>query len=239
MASGPKRFYQNVGVEPVDDGCLIALDGRPVRTPAGKPLILPAPELAALVAEEWEAQEETIRPHAMPLTQLANTALDRVPGQRPAVHDQILAYAETDTVCYWADSPPELVARQRVEWQPLIEWAAKALGAPLVPTRGIVPVPQSAAVRDGFSAAVARLSDLELAAVAAFASITGSLVIPLAVRAGRLDGPRAFEAALLDETYQVERWGEDSEAAARRRRLAEDMAAYARLLNLCSRPVRG
>ena len=228
-----KRFYTAVAVEPAAAGFAITLDGRPVRTPGGGRLILPSRAIAEAIAAEWDAQAETIRPHTMPITQLANTALDRVPAQRMAVRQQILAFAETDTLCYRADSPESLVERQQAVWQPLLDWAEAALGARLAVTRGIVAVRQEPAALARLGEAVAGLSDLELTVVAAFAACSGSLVVPLAVRAGRIDAAAAFEAALLDELFQVERWGEDAEAAVRRQRLREDMAAYARLLELC------
>lgn len=228
-----KRFYKTVTVEPVEGGYTIALDGRPVRTPAGGRLLLPGRGIAEAVAAEWDAQETVVRPHTMPLTQLANTALDRVPERRDEVRRQVLAFAETDTLCYWADEPAALAERQRAVWQPLLDWAAEALGARLTATLGIVPKRQADEALARLEEAVAALDDLELAATAAFAACTGSLVVPLAVRAGRLDAAGAFEAAMLDELFQMERWGEDAEAAVRRQRLREDMAAYSRLLALC------
>ena len=228
-----KRFYKSVSVKSTVDGFAIMLDGRSVKTPAGKVLTLPCHGAAAAVVAEWDAQADVIRPHTMPMTQLANTALDRVSTLRDEVRHQILAFAATDTLCYWADSPVTLIDRQRAVWQPLLDWAADTFGVRLMVTAGITAVRQD---RDALSRLEHELSgmmDIELAVMAAFAASTGSLIIPLAVRLRRLDAGEAFEAALLEELFQVEKWGGDTEAAVRRQRLREDMAVYGRLLALC------
>jgi chaperone required for assembly of F1-ATPase len=168
----------------------------------------------------------------MPLTQLASTAIDRVAPQRDAIVQQVAAYAGTDLVCYRAAHPPELAARQQAVWQPLIDWAVLRYDAPLEITAGVIPIAQPPASLRAFAAAVAEQDDLALAALHLATGASGSLVIALALGEGRLDAAEAFAASQLDESFQIEAWGEDEEQARRRRALAGDIAAAARFLSL-------
>lgn len=227
-----KRFYQSAGISAAADGYGVALDGRPVKTPAKRDLLVPSAALAGAISGEWDAQEGEVRPPAMPLTQLANTAIDRVGPQRAAIVQQVAEYAATDLVCYRATHPPELAARQQAAWQPLVDWAVLRYDAPLAVTTGVIPVAQSEASLRAFAAAVAEHDDFALAALSAATAACGSLVIALALSEGRLDAEAAFAASQLDESFQIEAWGEDSEQAERRRALAADIAAAARFLAL-------
>jgi len=227
-----KRVYREAKARPVEGGWGVALDGRPMRTPAKHELIVPSAALAEAIAAEWDAQQDDIRPATMPLTRLAATAIDRTRVQRDQVIAETAKYAGTDLVCYRADHPPELVARQQAEWQPLIDWAMLRYDAPLAVTSGIVPQPQSPAALRAFAAAVAAQDDLRLTALHAMTAACGSLVIALALLEGRLDAEAAFAASQLDETFQIEAWGEDAEAVARRHALAEEIAATARFVQL-------
>src|SRR6266851_4755001 len=227
-----KRVYTAVETRPVDDGWGVALDGRPMRTPAKNELILPSEALAAAIAAEWDAQQEEIHPATMPLTRLAATAIDRTPPQRDLVVAETANYADTDLVCYRADHPPALAARQEAVWQSLIDWAAQRYDAALAVTAGIVPTRQSAATLQAFAAIVAAQDDFRLTALHALTAGCGSLVIALALLQGRLDAEAAFAASQLDESFQIEAWGEDAEAANRRRALAADIAAAAHFLEL-------
>jgi chaperone required for assembly of F1-ATPase len=168
----------------------------------------------------------------MPLTRLAATAIDRTRTQRDLVVADTAKYAGTDLVCYRAEHPPALIARQEAEWQPLIDWAMRRYDAALAVTSGIVPRPQSPAALKAFAAAVEALDDFRLTALHTMTTACGSLVIALALMEGRLDAAAAFAASQLDETFQIEAWGEDAEAAARRRGLAEDIAAAERFVHL-------
>src|SRR5439155_3789549 len=138
-AAGVRRVYQAATAAPAPGGWGIALDQRPLRTPGGNPLTLPSAQLAQAIAEEWEAQERDIRPATMPLFRLAATAVDRTAVQRDLVVAETANYAATDLVCYRADQPPALAARQRAAWQPLLDWAAGRCDAALCVTSGIVP----------------------------------------------------------------------------------------------------
>ncbi|HVC55673.1 MAG TPA: ATP12 family protein [Stellaceae bacterium] len=230
-----KRVYQDVATRPADGGWGVALDGRPLRTPARGELVLPQAALAAAIAAEWAAQQAEIRPATMPLFRLAATALDRTAPQRDRVIAEAANYAGTDLVCYRAEHPPALAKRQHAVWQPLIDWATARYDAALAVTRGIVPIPQSPAALKAFAAAVAAQDDFRLTALHALTAACGSLVIALALLEDRIDAAAAFAAAQLDETFQIEAWGEDAEAAARRHALAADIAAAARFAELLGR----
>lgn len=227
-----RRVYREVTTRPAEGGWAIALDARPMRTPARRELVVPSAALATAIAAEWDSQKDEIRPATMPLTRLAATAIDRTGAQRDLVVAETANYAGTDLVCYRADRPPALVARQQAEWQPLIDWAMLRYDAGLAVTNGILPQPQSPAALKAFAAAVAAQGAFRLTALHAMTAACGSLVIALALMEGRLDAAAAFAVSQLDETFQIEAWGEDSEAAARRRALAEDIAAAARFVRL-------
>ncbi|GGF29495.1 ATPase [Aliidongia dinghuensis] len=227
-----KRFYKQVAAAPVDGGFGVELDGKALRTPAKAPLLLPTAPLAAAVADEWAAQDETVKPDTMRLMQLASTAIDRVARHRLAVVDEAAGYAASDLLCYRAEAPDSLIAREAALWQPLLDWAMVRFDAPLAVTRGIVHVDQPEASLKALKAILLDLDVLTLTAVADLTAATGSLVIALAVWDGHLDAAGAAEATLIDETVQNERWGEDAEAKARRDRLVADIHAAARFLQL-------
>ncbi|MGH7112904.1 MAG: ATP12 family protein, partial [Stellaceae bacterium] len=168
----------------------------------------------------------------MPLTRLASAAIDRVAPQRDLVVQQIAGYAGTDLVCYRAAHPPALAARQQAVWQPLLDWAVRRYDAPLVVTEGVIPIAQPPASLRAFAAAVAEHDDFALAALHLATGACGSLIIVLALTEGRLDPAGAFAAAQLDESFEIEAWGEDEEQARRRRAVASDIAAAARFLSL-------
>jgi chaperone required for assembly of F1-ATPase len=227
-----KRFYRLVEAAPAAGGYGVFLDGRPVKTPAKQGLAVPSAALAAAIAAEWDAQQGDIRPAEMPLTRLASTGIDRVAPQRQLMVQQIADYAATDLVCYRAAHPPELAVRQHAVWQPLLDWAVLRYDAPLEITAGVIPKPQPAASLRAFVAAVAEQDDFALAALHLTAGACGSLVIALALIEGQIDAAEAFAASQLDESFQIEAWGEDQEQARRRRALADDIAAAARFLSL-------
>ncbi|MDQ1158617.1 chaperone required for assembly of F1-ATPase [Sphingomonas sp. SORGH_AS 950] len=201
-----KRFWTNVGV---DADRVVRLDDRPVRTPGRAPLALPTPALAEAVAGEWRAVEETVDPRAMPLTGLANAAIDRI-GPDPAPFAQGLArYAETDLLCYRADSPPELVERQDRVWNPLLDWARDRYDVHFTLVSGIMHRPQPDATVDRLAQAVAALDAFRLAALSPVVTITGSLVLALALLEGAAEPDAVWIAAHVDEDFQAEIWGED------------------------------
>lgn len=228
-----KRFYKQVAATATEGGgYTIALDGRPIRTPGKALLTAPTAALAEAIAEEWAAQEEEIVPATMPMMRLAATAIDRIGKQREAIVEQIAAYGGTDLLCYRAERPEELVARQAELWEPLLDWVAEARGARLAVTRGITHTAQDRGALDALRAAVEEQDDFRLAAVSQLTASTGSLVIALAVAARRVSAEEAVVASQLDETWQAEQWGHDREAAHRRETLAQEIVAAARFLDL-------
>ena len=231
-AAKPRRFYETAEAVEAAGGHGIALDGKPVRTPAGRPLAVPRGALARAVAEEWAAQGETIDRDTMPLTRLVCTGLDLVPERRPEIVAEVAAYAETDLVCYRTDEPPTLARRQSAAWEPLVAWADARFGARLAVTTSITPLAQAQEALDALRDAVAGEDDFALAGLSTATRAFGSLVIALAMRAGRLDAGAAADASLVDERYQLERWGDDAELAARCARVARDAADADRLFRL-------
>lgn len=227
-----KRVYKEASTHPVEGGFGISLDGKPLRTPAGAPLILPKAALAEAVAEEWRSQGGTVKPHTMPLMRLVSTAIDITTKRRDDVLAEILAYAGTDLLCYRAPHPQELAARQQEVWQPLIDWAMLRFDAPLTVTAGIVPVPQAEATLNAFLAAIGAYDPVMLTALQAATQALGSLVLGLALAEGHIDAETAFAASQLDETFQIEEWGEDEEQAERRAALRADIGATARLIEI-------
>lgn len=227
-----KRFYRAASVENDAQGFAVALDGRRIRTAQGRPLFLPTAALAGAVAEEWRAQAETIRRETMPLARLADAALDDVVANPAACIDAVVAYAETDLLCYRAVRPASLAQRQEACWRPVLDWAGERYGAAFAVTEGVAPVRQSASALAAVRAAVASAGAWPLAALREAAGATGSALLALALREGRLDAAGAVAASQLDECWQAERWGEDAEASARLAALAAAVEASARFLRL-------
>ena len=227
-----KRFYQQAVSGQQPDGWAVLLDGRPIRTPAGKPFRLPSAALAEAVAAEWQAQEGKIRPDGMPLTRLCMNAIDQIADRRSDILDEVLRYAGSDLICYRADEPEALIERQQRHWQPLVDWLEQEFGAALAVTSGLMPVAQSVEALAAIRRVVEPLDGFRLTALAMATGAAGSLAVALAMLHGRLDGDGAFEICQLDETFQIEQWGEDQEAADKRAALRADLAAIARFLSL-------
>lgn len=205
-----KRFWTDVST--TSDGEVL-LDGRPVRTPGRLPLRLPTAALAALVAEEWRRVDGHIDPRAMPMTGLANAAIERVAADPAAFAAALARYAASDLICYRAESPPELVARQTAAWDPPLAWAGGRYDIGFVVTAGIVHRAQPPATLARIGEAVAVLDPFVLAALQPIVTLTGSIVLALAVVEGAMHGDEAWAAATVDERWQAEQWGEDAEAA--------------------------
>ena len=234
-ASLPKRFYTSVSVEEKTggDGCRVLLDGRPVRTPKKNVLALPTPALGVAVAAEWDAQTTHIDPATMPLTRLANTALDGVSGREADVRADIVRYAGNDLLYYRAEHPQGLVRRQSEQWDPILGWARDKLASPFVIQRGLMPVTQPAATLDAFSRVLPH-APFELAALHVMTTLMGSALLTWAVSERRLDVATAWAAAHVDEDWQIERWGADEEAAARRAARLAELGAAECVLRLSS-----
>jgi len=228
----PKRFYKSVTTLPEGEGVSVLLDGKTIRTPAKAKLCVPSQALADAVAEEWRAQGERIDPETMRLTKLANSAIDGVRGREAAVLDDLIAFAGSDLLCYRADAPEGLIARQNEHWDPVLAWAKQELGAPFQLAQGIVHVAQPQASLDAIKERLKGFDPFSLAALHVMTTLTGSALLPLAVALGRLTPEEAWAAAHVDEDWQIGQWGEDAEAAERRARRRQEFDAAANMLRL-------
>lgn len=227
-----KRFWTEVRLEEAEGGYALRLDHRPVRTPGGALCVLPTRPLAEAVAAEWEAQGPQVNPLEMPLTRSANSAIDRVVPDFDAVAEIVAAYGESDLVCYRAPHPEGLKRREAEAWDPLVDWAAERLGASLILAEGVMHVAQPAPALARLGAAVRAHGPWELTALHELVTLSGSLVIGLAVSHGRIDPVAAWEASRVDEQWNIEEWGEDAEAAAAAERRRREFLAAARLIGL-------
>jgi chaperone required for assembly of F1-ATPase len=227
-----KRFYKEARVVEAEGGFIIQLDGKTLQTPAKLVLRVPSRALAEAIATEWQGQGVTVKPLTLALTRLVSTAIDRVATRRAEVVAEIAKYAETDLLCYRAEEPAELADRQRRAWQPLLDWAAECYDAALAVTAGITPLPQAPAALAAIVRAVSEHDAMMLVALHLATTACGSVVIGLALVAGKVSPEEAFAAAQLDETYQIEKWGEDAEQMRRRAGLKEDITLAARFAAL-------
>jgi chaperone required for assembly of F1-ATPase len=218
-----RRFYAEVSVGETPQGDFeILLDGRRARTARGGRLALPTLAAAQLLAGEWAAQGPSVERGSMPATRLADLAVDGGPGARNAQIDALERYGSSDLLCYFADHPRALVDRQTRIWSPLLAWADEALGLAFAPTSGIIHRPQPPSTLERLGALLREADPFALAGLAVGAALFGSTILPLALRAGRIDGAEALDAALLDEVFQQAQWGVDPEAAARTAAMADE-----------------
>ncbi len=237
MSDRPRRFWKQATV--IDDAAVvggagfgIALDGRPVRVPSRKPLVVPTRALAEAITDEWNAQGETMDPDAMPLTQLANTAQDRVGVMRGAIIGEMMAHADSEVLCYRATGPADLVERQADSWDPMLAWARERFGCTWTVTVGLMPVSQGAAVHAALRATFEAMDDATLTAVQVAAPLCGSPILGIALVEGRISAVDAFTTSLVDELYQAAQWGDDREAVKRRTRAQRELEDVARYLDL-------
>jgi len=227
-----RRFYKDAAVAPAAGGYALLLDGRPVKTPARASLVAPNERLAEAIAQEWRAQGEEIDPRSMPLTGLANAAIDRVAPDPQAFAAGLGRYGESDLLCYRAETPERLVARQSALWDPILVWARRRYDIELKVTAGIIHQPQPPATVDRLASAVTARTPFELAGLSPLVTIGGSLVVALALAEGAIGLDEAWNAATLDEQWQIEQWGDDAEAVAALAARRRDFEAGARFLQL-------
>lgn len=227
-----KRFYTIAAVQAEPEGWSVRLDGRPVRTPAKAPLLLPTEALGAAIAAEWAAQGEKIIPDTMPLMTFAATAIDRVMPDPTAVAHEAAGYAGSDLLCYRAEQPVELSLRQAEAWDPILDWAARRYDVAFTVTRGLMPVVQPAGNAARFQALAAGFDPHTLTAVHVMTTGFGSFLLALAVIEGRLDAEAALATSRIDEEYQAELWGADEDAIKRHARLRAEMVAAQRFITL-------
>jgi chaperone required for assembly of F1-ATPase len=222
----PPRFYKDVSVEPRGGGIAILLDGRPAKTPGGRPLEVPTRRLAELLASEWRAQANAIDYAVMPATRLAHTSLDVVANNRAASVEGFTRFGSTDLICYFADHPKELVHRQERVWAPLLDWVKQEQGLAFVRASGIVHRPQPVETLAKLTRIAEAEDDFTLGGLAFAAALFGSAILALALRTGHVTADHAMAAARLDEIFQEETWGVDAEAEAK----ADAMAVEAVML---------
>jgi len=224
----PKRFYKDVTTGETPDGHAVLLDGRPVKTPGKRPLSVPTKSAAQLLAAEWDAQEKEINPVRMPHTRLVNTAIDGIASEIDAVSGDIVNFAGTDLICYRAASPQSLVALQARLWDPVVYWAADSLGARFILAEGIIHREQPRDAIAAFARALDRhRTALKLACLHTTTTLTGSALLTLAFAEGRMTAEDVWIAAHADEDWNIEQWGGDAEAEARRNARWIEMKAAA------------
>jgi chaperone required for assembly of F1-ATPase len=226
----PKRFYQKAAAGPHEGGFAVFLDGRVAKTPARRPLAVADPRIAEALAAEWDEQQGEINPGTMPLTRIANAAIDRVAGEAAAVCTEIVKYAGSDLVCYRAEGPEPLVAAQEKAWAPILAWARRAHGARFLLAGGVVHIAQSPGALAAVERALAPLDAVRLAAISTITTLTGSALIALALADGALAPEAAWRAAHVDEDWQMSRWGVDAMAMERRAARWGEMRAAATIL---------
>jgi chaperone required for assembly of F1-ATPase len=224
-----KRFYTSAGVAEADGGFAVTLDGKPIRTPSGRQVIAPTREIADAIVAEWNAQGEMINPLSMPLTRFANSVVEAVADRVDAVADDVAKYLGTDLLFYRAGHPEALVAQEAAHWDPIVFWAADALGAHFILAEGIVHVTQPeqavAAAREAFPSDPWSVSALHVVT-----TLTGSALLALALAHGVRDPEQVWAAAHVDEDWNIEKWGMDEEVAARRAARLVDFRAAASIL---------
>lgn len=208
----PKRFWKTATAETCEAGFTVTLDGRPVRTPAKAHLTVPTMTMAKAIALEWDAQQDVVDPRKMPVTRGANAAIDKVRAQRTEVVSLLSEYGDSDLLCYRAAGPQELIERQAAAWDPILEWAVDSLGARLAVGEGVMHVAQRPEALRKLESQLAVLDDFSLAAAHDLISLSGSLVLALAVTHKKIAAQDAWLLSRVDEHWQIEQWGKDDEA---------------------------
>ena len=224
-----RRFYKEVSVA-ADRS--ITLDGKPILTPAKARLVAPTQSLAEAIAQEWLAQGDVVLPASMPLTRLANTAIDRTEPLRKSIIAELAGFAAHDLLCYRATEPDDLIARQQAAWDPLLDWVHETFGARLLTTHGVGHVQQDAHAVSALTHALETQDAWTLTGLHAATTITSSFVLALALSEGRLSAAEAFATARIDENFQAEKWGLDAEAETRACRLAVELEMAERFMAL-------
>ena len=210
----PKRFWKEATAGPCDGGFTVLLDGRGVKTPAKADLTVPTMSLATAIAQEWDAQDDVLDPGTMPVTRGANAAIDKVRTQRAEVIALLAEYGDSDLLCYRAAGPEELIEKQAAGWDPMLDWAATTLDARLLVGQGVMHVEQDPQVLDRLKSQVGAFDDFALAAAHDLISLSGSLVLALAVTRAAVPVDEAWDLSRIDEHWQIAQWGVDDEAAA-------------------------
>lgn len=231
-----KRFWKTAEVDARDDGFAVRLDGRPVKTPAKAPLVVPTEDMARAIAAEWDAQEDVINPHSMPVTRAANAAIDKVRHQHSEVAQMLADYGDADLLCYRAASPVELIRRQSEAWDPLLDWAEATFGVRLRTVTGVMHAPQDEAALAALTGPVHKMDAFTLTAFHDLVSLSGSLVIGFAALIGHRPPEALWQLSRVDEQWQAELWGVDEEAAEQAALKESDFLAAKRFHDLSGAP---
>jgi chaperone required for assembly of F1-ATPase len=229
-----KRFWKTTKILTISEGYIVELDTRPVKLPSGKPLTIPFLPLAEVIAREWADAPHDFSPDDLPLTRLTSTARERIAPHRGNTIDQLAAYGMNDLLCYRAESPLDLIARQNETWDLWLRWAETTYGLRLVSTTGLIPINQSPHIREALRAILSSHSDYTIAALGVIVPALGSLILALALTAKALDPRTSCDVAFLDELWQEEQWGADKEAIARRAKVIEDVTVSTQFIHLCA-----
>ncbi|MDA0708286.1 MAG: ATPase [Proteobacteria bacterium] len=227
-----KRFYKDVTIKSHEDDFVILLDGKFVKTPEKNLLTIPTEKMAKIIQDEWQAQEDKIKPHLMPITKLANTAIDRVDKRKSEIIKMLVEYAVSDQVCYRADNPPDLIQQQNDIWDPLIKWLYETHRINLKITTGIKFIDQENIALDKFRSVFESMESFPLTAYYNMATILGSVTIGLNLYQGQISIEQAWNAGQLDENYQISIWGVDEEAEIRRKNLKSDLEYASQFLSI-------
>lgn len=227
-----KRFYKSVDVAELTSGWSVALDGKPIKTPAKRPFAAPTRAMAEAAAAEWDKQDGEIKPAAMPITKAVNTALDRTAPEYDAVADMVAEYGGSDLICYRAEAPAGLISRQAAAWDPLLDWSASHLKARLITAVGVMHTLQPQEGQDALAAVVRQHDPFELTGLYDLVALSGSLIIGLAVAGGHMTPTEGWATSRVDHLWQEDQWGVDDEAAAQAAYKAEEFAQAARLIEL-------
>jgi chaperone required for assembly of F1-ATPase len=231
-----KRFWKNAVIVPQGDGHSVELDGRPVKLPSGKLLIVSFLPLAEAIAGEWATAPQNFSPDNLPFTRLASTAQERIAPNRTDIINQLTAYGMNDLLCYRAETPEDLTTRQSNIWNPWLQWAETTHGLRLLSTAGLVPINQPPSTGEALRNILSTHSDQTIAALGVIVPALGSLILGLALTAKTLTPQTACDAAFLDELWQEEQWGTDKEAIARRAKVIADVDISTQFMYLCAPP---
>ena len=231
----PKRFYSEASARPRETGFAVDLDGRPLKTPKRAALVVPTHALALAIAGEWNALTDVIDPEQLPLTKLANTALDGITGREREVHDDIVRYIGNDLLFYRADLPAPLVARQAAAWDPVLAWFSSVWRAEFRTTTGVMPVEQNLVAVAKAASALTNATAMTLAPLHAMTTLTGSALLTIAHLEGQLTLDDVWHAAHIDEDWQIEKWGHDTEAAERHAKRRAELQSTADFLGMLER----
>jgi chaperone required for assembly of F1-ATPase len=227
------RFWQTATTAPQPGGHGIFLDQKPLKKPSAAPLIVPQKPLADAIAAEWHHAPAAFGPDDLPLTRLATTATDRIAAHRATIIPQLAAYAAHDLLCYRAESPPELAARQTQNWQPWLDWAATTLNLPLTTSTSLLSIPQPANTTQTATALLANTTDFDLAGLGVAIPALGSFVLGLALHQNALTPQTALTLAFTEELFQAENWGDDPESTARRTAILKDLQICTKFWDAC------